>query len=66
MTNKVGHEFWTIMLKRQDGKVYADLHKTNQKIYLEYEDALEDLNNTDHFKEYYHIVKMIATLDEEE
>lgn len=54
------------MLKRQDGKVYADLHKTNQKIYLEYEDALEDLNSTDHFKEYYHIVKMIATLDEEE
>lgn len=53
------------MLKRQDGKVYADLHKTNQKIYLEYEDALEDLNNTDHFKEYYHIVKLIAHLEEE-
>jgi hypothetical protein len=59
-------EFYVIMLKRRDQKVYADLHKTNQKIYLEYEDALEDLNNTDHFKEYYHIVKMIATLDEEE
>jgi hypothetical protein len=59
-------EFYVIMLKRRDQKVYADLHKTNQKIYLEYEDALDDLNNTDHFKEYYHIVKMIATLDEEE
>lgn len=58
--------FWVIMLKRQDGKVYTDLHKTNQVIYLNYEDALEDLNHTDHFKEYYHIVKMIATLDEED
>lgn len=59
-------QFYVIMLKRQDGKVYADLHKTNQKIYLEYEDALEDFNQSEHFREYYHIVKMIATLDEEE
>jgi hypothetical protein len=66
MTNKVGHEFWVIMLKRRDGKVYADLHKTNQKIYLEYEDALEDFNNSEHYKEYYHIVKLLATIDEEE
>jgi hypothetical protein len=66
MTNKVGHEFWVIMLKRRDGEVYADLHKTNQKIYLEYEDALEDFNNSEHYKEYYHIVKLLATLDEEE
>jgi hypothetical protein len=66
MTNKAGHEFWVIMQKRRDGEVYADLHKTNQKIYLEYEDALEDFNNSEHYKEYYHIVKMIATLDEKE
>jgi hypothetical protein len=66
MTNKVGHEFWVIMLKRRDGEVYADLHKTNQKIYLTYEDALEDFNNSEHYKEYYHIVKLLATLDEEE
>ena len=43
MTNKVGHEFWVIMTKRQDGEIYADLHKTNQKIYLEYEDAFNIL-----------------------
>ena len=66
MTNKSGHEFWVIMLKRRDYRVYADLHKTNQKIYLTYEDALGDFNCDGHFKEYYHIVKMIATLDEEE
>jgi hypothetical protein len=53
------------MLKRQDGKVYADLHKTNQVIYLTIEDAYEELNNTEHFKENYHIVKLIACLDGE-
>jgi hypothetical protein len=58
--------FWVIMLKRQDGKVYADLHKTNQRIYLEYEDALDELNSWEMCKEYVHIVKMIATLAEEE
>jgi hypothetical protein len=58
-------EFYVIMLKRQDGKVYADLHKTNQVIYLTIEDAYEEWNNNEHFKEYYHIVKLIACLDEE-
>jgi len=64
MTNKVGHEFWVIMQKRRDGEVYADLHKTNQYIYLTYEDALVVFHNSEHYKEYYHIIKMIATLDE--
>ena len=58
-------EFYVIMLKRQDGKVYADLHKTNQVIYLTIEDAYEEWNNTEHYKEYYHIVKLIACLDGE-
>jgi len=56
--------FYVIMQKRQDGKVYTDLHKTNQIIYLNYEYASCDLNKKDHFKKYYHIVKMIATFDE--
>lgn len=55
-----------IMLKRQDGKVYADLHKTNQVIYLTIEDAYEEWNNTEHYKEYYHIVKLSASLEDEE
>jgi hypothetical protein len=66
MTNKVGHEFWVIMLKRRDGEVYADLHKTNEIMYFTYEDALDDFNYDEHYKEYYHIVKLLATLDEEE
>jgi hypothetical protein len=53
------------MLKRQDGKVYADLHKTDQFIYLTEEDAYEELNNKEKFKEYYQVVKLIACLDGE-
>jgi hypothetical protein len=56
--------FWVIMQKRRDGKVYTDLHKTNEIMYLSYEDALKDFNNSEHYKEYYHIVKMIAYLDD--
>jgi hypothetical protein len=58
-------EFYVIMLKRQDGKVYADLHKTDQFIYLTEEDAYEELNNKEQFKEYYQVVKLIACLDGE-
>ena len=65
LRNRRMTEFYVIMLKRQDGKVYADLHKTNQVIYLTIEDAYEEWNNNEHFKEYYHIVKLIACLDEE-
>ena len=61
-------EFYVIMLKRQDGKVYADLHKTTEKIYLTYEDAEKELNDGlygDYFyKNYYHIVRLIACLPE--
>jgi hypothetical protein len=59
-------EFYVIMLKRQDGKVYADLHKTNQVIYLTIEDAYEEFINSEHYKEYYHIVKLSASLEDEE
>lgn len=64
--NKVGHEFYVIMVKRRDTQVYCDLAKTNQVIYLTYEDALEDFNQSEHFKEYYHIVKLVAAIAEDE
>jgi hypothetical protein len=62
-------EFFVIMLKRQDGKVYADLHKTTEKIYLTYEDAEKELNEGGLYEGYYckdsyHIVKLIACLPE--
>ena len=53
------------MLKRTDNKTYADLHKTNQQIYLTIEDAEEAFNSNEHFQKYYHIVKLIACLEKE-
>ena len=61
-------EFFVIMQKRQDTKVYADLHKTTEKIYLTYDDSEKELNDAlygDYFyKNYYHIVRLIACLPE--
>jgi hypothetical protein len=62
-------EFFVIMVKRQDCKVYADLHKATEKIYLTYEDAEKELNECglygDYFyKNYFHIVRLIACLPE--
>ena len=62
-------EFYVIMLKRQDGKVYADLHKTTEKISLTYEDAEKELNEGELYggyfhKNYHHIVRLIACLPE--
>jgi hypothetical protein len=62
-------EFYVIMLKRQDGKVYADLHKATEKIYLTYEDAEKELNEGESYegyfhKDYHHIVRLIACLPE--
>jgi hypothetical protein len=62
-------EFFVIMLKRQDCKVYADLHKTTEKIYLTYEDAEYEFNEGGLYEGYYckdsyHIVRLIACLPE--
>jgi len=62
-------EFYVIMLKRKDGKVYTDLHKTTLKIYLNYEDAEYEFDNGglsegSFYKDYYHIVKLVACLPE--
>lgn len=56
--NKVGHEFYVIMVKRRDGELYCDLAKTNQQIYLTLEDAEKEIHKYPH----HHIVKMIASL----
>ena len=57
-------EFYVIMQKRRDGKVYADLHKTTEQIYLTYEDA-ESAFKFFEYQDSYHIVKLIATLESE-
>ena len=60
-------EFFVIMQKRNDGKVYADLHKSLDKVYLTeldarigFQDEVEwDLRGS------FHIVRLIAYTEDE-
>lgn len=58
-----GYEFYVIMVKRSDGKVYSDLSKTNCVIYPRFEDAEVELKKY-YNKDSYHIVKMIGYLND--
>ena len=60
-------EFFIIMQKRDDGKVYADLHKSLDKIYLTELDArigFQDQVKWDSRKSF-HIVRLIAYTEDE-
>ena len=57
--------FYVIMQKRRDGKVYADLHKTDHIIYLTPEDAQWALEKDTPNPEYFHVVELVAmTVDD--
>lgn len=57
-----GREFFVVMLKRADGKVYPDLHKCLPTMYLTFEDAQHALDADPNLKPYHHIVRMVAAL----
>ena len=52
--------FYVIMQKRKDGKVYADLHKTDQRFYLTLEDAEWALEKDTPNPEFFHVVELVA------
>jgi len=55
--------FWVVMVKRRDGKLYADLHKTNGQMYLTREDADKTLSlMEDTERPSWHVVEMVASL----
>lgn len=59
-------EFYVNMQKRGDGKVYADLHKTDERIYFTEEDALDAINDMwPGIPETRHVVKLVACLPED-
>jgi hypothetical protein len=59
-------EFFVIMQKRDDGKVYADLHKSCQTVYLTKEDAEVAYDKeTMAFRNSLHIVRLFACTEEE-
>ena len=61
----MSYEFFTIMLKRPDGKVYADLHKTDGRIYFLKEKAELELVKLGELARNFHVVRLVAlTIDE--
>lgn len=61
----MAYQFYVIMQKRSGGKVYADVHKTTEKIYFTEEEALSDMNQDELLKNNFHVVPLVAmTLDE--
>jgi hypothetical protein len=60
-------EFFVIMRKRDDGKVYADLHKSIGKVYLTEEDAREGFQAEVQWdwRRAFHIVRLFACTEEE-
>ena len=59
------YEFYVNMQKRRDGKVYADLHKTDERIYFNEEEAQTAIDADPEIAPYRHVVKLIAVLPEE-
>lgn len=57
--------FYVIMQKRRDGKVYADLHKTEGRFYLTPEDAQRALEKDTPNPEFFHIVELVAMTEED-
>jgi hypothetical protein len=52
------------MQKRADGKLYVDLAKTTLVIYLTEEDAQQALTDLQEDAQYYHVVPLLASLNE--
>lgn len=59
------YEFFVNMQKRGDGKVYADLHKTDHRIYFTQEEAQAAIDADPELARYRHVVKLIAALPNE-
>jgi len=61
----MAYEFYVVMQKRSDGKVYADLHKTDERMYLLEEDADASLVAMGDLAKHFHKVKIVGVLADE-
>ena len=57
--------FYIIMQKRKDGVVYADLHKTDGRLYLTELEASRAWETDPRSPEHFHVVELIAMTVEE-
>lgn len=61
----MAYQFFVNMQKRGDGKIYADLHKTDEVIYFDENEARAAINKDPEIAPYRHVVEMVAlTIDE--
>lgn len=58
------YEFYVNMVRRADGNVYSDLHKTDERIYFTPTEAQEVIDNSPE-KAHRHVVKLIAMTEED-
>lgn len=59
------YRFFVVMQKRTDGKLYDDLHKTDERIYFTKADAETAISSFGTLSEYFHVVEMVAVTREE-
>ena len=57
--------FYVIMQKRRDGKVYADLHKTDGSFFLDKDEANRVRESDPIYREHFHVVELVAMTVEE-
>lgn len=57
--------FYVNMQKRGDGIVYADLHKTDGRIYFTEEAAQAAIDADPELSRFRHVVQLVAVLPEE-
>lgn len=61
----MAYEFFVVMQKRSDGKMYADLNKTDERMYLIEAEADAALNAMGDLAKHFHKVKMVSVLADE-
>jgi hypothetical protein len=61
----MAYKFFVLMQKRADGKTYCDLHKTDEKMYLEEATANKALADKGDLAKHFHVVPIVAELEED-
>lgn len=56
----MAYEVYVIMQKRKDGIIYADMHKTTEKFYFNFEDAENVRLHDEILEKHFHTVKIVC------
>ena len=61
----MAYEFFVVMQKRSDDKLFAALNKTDERMCLLEEDALKALSDMGSLAEHFHVVLLVAELKQD-